>query len=231
MVKNNQQLSSELDSPLNRGRRRKMVESLKVEFPSCNIRVVEAISEVPRHIFVDAGLDHLAYQDKPLPIAAGQTLSQPSTVAVQSHWIGDIRGKKVLEIGTGCGYQTSILAQMGAEVHSIERQKELCRVANHNLKRLGYGNVSLYWGDGHKGLPQIAPFEAIIVTCCARAIPQELLRQLAVGGRMVIPVELGGGEQQMVLVTKNSENSFEENVIGRCSFVPMLEGVANQTKE
>ena len=213
-----------IDTALHQGRRRKMVKGLAAR-DTYNERVISAISVVPRHAFVSAGLDSMAYEEKPLAIACGQTISQPSTVALQSHLLGDIRGKKVLEIGTGCGYQAAVLLQMGADVYTIERHKELCRVANGNLKRCGYGNAHLFLGDGHKGLPQFAPFDSIIVTCCANGIPQALTSQLAVGGRMALPVERGKGVQMMVLVTRISESEYRQEDIGLCSFVPMLEGV------
>ena len=175
------------DTAQYQGRRKKLVKELQEQY-NYNENVMNSISIVPRHIFVEAGLRHLAYFDKPLPIASGQTISQPSTVALQSHLLGEISGKKVLEIGTGCGYQTAVLAQMGATVSSIERLKELCRTANANLKKAGARNITLYWGDGYKGIPANAPFDAILVTCGAERIPEALLQQLAVGGKMVIPV-------------------------------------------
>ncbi len=212
------------DTPQYQGRRKKLVKELR-EKEIYNEKVLDAISIVPRHIFVEPGLTHLAYYDQPLPIATGQTISQPSTVALQSHLLGDIKGKKVLEIGTGCGYQTAVLAQMGAKISSIERQKELCKIANANIKKIGYTNVTLYWGDGYKGIPANAPFDAILVTCGAEEIPQALLMQLAVGGNMVIPVGENNKEQQMLVITRKSENEFSRTVAGKCSFVPMLEGV------
>ncbi len=212
------------DTPQYQGRRKKLVKELR-EKEIYNETVLDAISVVPRHIFVEPGLTHLAYYDQPLPIATGQTISQPSTVALQSHLLGDIKGKKVLEIGTGCGYQTAVLAQMGAKISSIERQKELCKIANANIKKIGYTNVTLYWGDGYKGIPANAPFDAILVTCGAEEVPQALLMQLAVGGNMVIPVGKNNKEQQMLVITRKSENEFNRAIAGKCSFVPMLEGV------
>ncbi len=187
--------------------------------------VLEAMGSVPRHIFIAQGIRHMAYQDKPLPIVGKQTISQPSTVALQSSLLGNIKGEKVLEIGTGCGYQTAVLAQLGAKVYTIERQKELCRIANGNLKSLGYSNVTLCWGDGHKGLQQAAPFKAIIVTCAAQSIPEALLLQLEIGGKMVIPIGENNKPQQMFVITRQSESNFHRAQIGECSFVPMLEGV------
>lgn len=223
MIEINPQRES-IDTALYQGRRKKLVKELMAQY-CYNENVINAISIVPRHIFVEPGLTHLAYLDKPLPIASGQTISQPSTVALQSHLLGDVKGKKVLEIGTGCGYQTAVLAQMGAVVSSIERQKELCRIANSNLKKLGYRNITLYWGDGYKGLEANAPFDAILVTCGAEKIPEPLLLQLSIGGNMVIPVGENNKEQQMLVITRTGEREFNRTYAGKCSFVPMLEGV------
>ena len=212
------------DTAQYQGRRKKLVKELQEQY-NYNENVMNSISIVPRHIFVEAGLRHLAYFDKPLPIASGQTISQPSTVALQSHLLGEISGKKVLEIGTGCGYQTAVLAQMGATVSSIERHKELCRTANANLKKAGVRNITLYWGDGYKGIPANAPFDAILVTCGAEKVPEALLQQLSVGGKMVIPVGKNNKEQQMLVITRETETEYRQEQMGKCSFVPMLEGV------
>lgn len=216
----------ETDSELHIGQRKKMVKELEKR-NIYNSRVLDSIMSVPRHIFIAQGLRHLAYQDRPLPIASGQTISQPSTVALQSHLLGNITGKKVLEIGTGCGYQTAVLARMGAIVYSIERHKDLCRIANGNLKKLGYSNITLCWGDGYKGIPKVSPFYAILVTCGAESVPQNLLMQLEIGGKMVIPVGELHKEQEMFVITRKSETEFERLTMGKCSFVPMLEGVVD----
>lgn len=218
--------SMEADSELHMGQRKKMVKELESRNIYSN-SVLSSIMSIPRHIFVAQGLRHLAYQDRPLPIASGQTISQPSTVALQSHLLGNIKGKKVLEIGTGCGYQTAVLAQMGAIVYSIERHRDLCRIANGNLKKLGYNNITLCWGDGYKGIPKVSPFYAILVTCGAESVPQNLLMQLEIGGKMVIPVGNSDKEQQMFVITRKGDNEFERLAIGKCSFVPMLEGVVD----
>ncbi len=230
----------EIDTEYHKGMRTKMVkelregnnQSLKASDSNHASRstaystgVLDAVSTIPRHIFVAQGIRHMAYQDKPLPIAGKQTISQPSTVACQSSLLGCIKGEKVLEIGTGCGYQTAVLAQLGAKVYTIERIKELCRIAKGNLKRLGYNNVTLCWGDGYKGLQQAAPFKAIIVTCAAETIPEALLLQLEIGGRMVIPIGEKNKPQQMFVITRQSESNFHRTIMGECSFVPMLEGV------
>ncbi len=205
------------------GQRRMMVQDLQQKF-QYNEEVLRAMGIVPRHLFLEKGMEHLAYDDKPLPIAAGQTISQPSTVAMQSHLSGIKKWDKVLEIGTGCGYQTAVLAQMGARVYSIERQRELYMGAQKNLARLGYDKPLLFFADGYKGLPQFAPFKAIIVACCAPEIPKELLLQLEIGGKMVIPVEDKDGGQSMAVIERISENEFNKTTHGKCSFVPMLEG-------
>ena len=213
-----------IDTPQHQGRRLKMAKELAAQ-NTYSERVIRAISIVPRHAFVSAGLDNMAYEEKPLAIACSQTISQPSTVALQSHLLGDVNGKRVLEIGTGCGYQTAILLEMGAEVYSIERQKELCMVANGNLKRNGYNNANLFLGDGHNGLSQFAPYDAIIVTCCAKEIPDKLLSQLKVGGRMVIPIENTNSKQSMFVVERTGESEYVKSEIGEYNFVPMLEGI------
>jgi len=186
--------------------------------------VIEAMFKIPRHMFVDYGLDHLAYLDKPLPIGARQTISQPYTVAMQTHLLHQKVGKfeKVLEIGTGCGYQTAVLAQMGFRVFSIERQRSLYMQAQKNLARLEYHSPLLYYGDGFAGLPKFAPFKGILITCGAPDIPQGLLLQLEVGGRMVVPV--GEGTQKMVVIDRVSDNAFERSEHGDYKFVPMLQG-------
>ncbi len=205
------------------GMRRKMVEYLKGKF-SYSPNIFDAMNAVPRHLFLEAGMEHLSYEDKPLPIAAGQTISQPSTVATQIHLSGIGKWDKVLEIGTGCGYQTAVLAQLGARVYSVERQRELYIAAQKNLSRIGLDKPLIFFGDGYRGLPQFAPFKAIIVTCGAEALPQELLLQLEIGGKMVVPIGASGGEQTLTVIERVSDKEFNRTTHGKCSFVPMLEG-------
>lgn len=205
------------------GMRKKMVQQLQQKF-QYGREVLEAMNAVPRHLFIEKGMEHLAYEDKPLPIAAGQTISQPSTVALQTHLSGVQKWDKVLEIGTGCGYQTAVLAQLGARVYSIERQRELYLAAQKNLARMGYDKPLLFFGDGYKGLPQFAPFKAIIVTCGAPQLPQELLLQLEIGSRMVIPIGEEGQQQTLAVIERIGEKEFNKTTHGKCSFVPMLEG-------
>ncbi len=216
-----------LDSLLHKGRRKQLIAQLTAKF-DFDKRVIEAMNRVPRHMFVEYGLDHLAYLDKPLPIGVKQTISQPFTVAMQSHLLQLKVNKfeRVLEIGTGCAYQTAILAELGYRVYSIERQKSLYMLGQKNLIRLEYHSPLLFHGDGFAGLPQFAPFKGIVITCGAPEIPNELLKQLSVGGRMVIPV--GEHTQKMVVIDRLSETDFEKSEHGHYKFVPMLEGIAGK---
>lgn len=216
-----------LDSLLHKGRRKQLIAQLSAKF-DFDKRVIEAMNRVPRHMFVEYGLDHLAYLDKPLPIGVKQTISQPFTVAMQSHLLQLKVNKfeRVLEIGTGCAYQTAILAELGYRVYSIERQKSLYMLGQKNLIRLEYHSPLLFHGDGFAGLPQFAPFKGIVITCGAPEIPNELLKQLSVGGRMVIPV--GEQTQKMVVIDRLSETDFEKSEHGHYKFVPMLEGIAGK---
>lgn len=183
--------------------------------------VLSAIERVPRHIFMDSAFVELAYQDKAFPIGAGQTISHPFTVAFQSSLLQVVEGEKVLEIGTGSGYQCSVLMELGARVFSIERQKVLFDKTKLILTRLGY-QPYLSYGDGFKGLPGFAPFNKIIVTCGAPFLPKLLLKQLTIGGRMVIPVE-EQGKLIMKVIDRVEENDFVQMDFGEFRFVPMLE--------
>jgi len=209
------------DTLQHQGRRRQLADQLSKKF-SFHPSVLEAMEKVPRHLFVEKGLDHLAYLDKPLPIGANQTISQPYTVAMQTHLLALSKWERVLEIGTGCGYQTAILLEMGYRVFTIERQKTLYLLAQKNLNALGYTSVQQYYGDGFEGLPQFAPFMGILITCGAAQIPQNLLKQLNAGGRMVAPV--GTEVQMMTVVERANDDTFREETYGSYSFVPMLHG-------
>lgn len=209
------------DSLQHKGRRKKLIDALKHKY-CFDTRVMEAMEKVPRHMFIDAELDAMAYLDKPLPIAAKQTISQPFTVAMQTHLLGLKKFDKVLEIGTGCAYQTAVLVEMGYRVYSIERHKPLYVVAQQNLARLDYHSPLIFHGDGFAGLPKFAPFNGILVTCGAPEIPKELLKQMAVGGRMVIPI--GDVNQKMVVVERFSEEGYKITEHGDYNFVPMLKG-------
>lgn len=187
-------------------------------------RVLTAMGSVPRHFFLESGLDKIAYDDKALPIGAGQTISQPHTVAWQTQLLNVAQGEKTLEIGTGSGYQAAVLCELGADVYSIERQRVLHGKAKSLLTQMGY-RLTLIYGDGFEGLPEHAPFAKIIVTCGAGHIPQPLLNQLAVGGRMVIPVQ-DGNSLYMFVFDRVSETEIRQTKLKECAFVPMLQGVS-----
>jgi protein-L-isoaspartate(D-aspartate) O-methyltransferase len=183
--------------------------------------VLEAIKKIPRHLFLNSSFEDYAYQDKAFPIAAGQTISQPYTVGFQTQLLEVQKGHKVLEIGTGSGYQTAVLCLVGAQVYSIERQKELFKQTAVLLPKLGIRPKHLSFGDGYKGLPIHAPFDSIIVTAGAPIIPQALMAQLKIGGRLVIP--LGTDVQIMTLLIRVTETQFEKHEFGEFRFVPLLE--------
>lgn len=182
--------------------------------------VLQAMLRVPRHWFIDNAFVEVAYENRAFQIGSGQTISQPYTVAFQTSLLGLTKQDKVLEIGTGSGYQTAVLCEMGAKVWSIERQKLLHDKSKRLLAHMGY-RAHLKYGDGFKGLPMQAPFSKILITCGAPYIPQDLLHQLCVGGQMVIPVG-EGGVQVMTRITKTSVRTFEKEELGEFSFVPML---------
>tara|TARA_B100001063_G_C16764700_1_gene557957 strand:+ start:1723 stop:2337 length:615 start_codon:yes stop_codon:yes gene_type:complete len=183
--------------------------------------VLNAIGKIPRHLFMDSGFIDHAYVDKAFPIAADQTISQPYTVAFQSELLQIKPGDKVLEIGTGSGYQCAVLIELGAKVYSIERQQELFKKTSKFLPKIGYRAKKLIFGDGYKGLPKEAPFKSIIVTAGAPFVPNPLLSQLEIGGRLVIPV--GDDVQTMTLFIRKGPKEFEKHEFGEFRFVPMLE--------
>ena len=183
--------------------------------------VLEAIKKIPRHLFLDSSFEDFAYQDKAFPIAADQTISQPYTVAYQSQLLEVKKDQKILEIGTGSGYQTAVLCLLGAKVYSVERQNELFKATKSLLPKLGIRPKHLSFGDGYKGLPDHAPFDSIIVTAGAPIIPHPLMAQLKIGGRLVIPV--GDKEQIMTLLIRRNETQFEKHEVGDFKFVPLLE--------
>ncbi len=184
-------------------------------------KVLDAIRQVPRHLFLDSSFEDFAYQDKAFPIGAGQTISQPYTVAFQSQLLEVKKDHKILEIGTGSGYQTAVLVAMGAKVYSVERQNELFKSTSFLLPKLGIKPKHLSFGDGYKGLENHAPFDSIIVTAGAPIIPKPLMAQLKIGGRLVIP--LGKEEQIMTLLIRKNETQFEKHEFGDFKFVPLLE--------
>ena len=183
--------------------------------------VLEAINKIPRHLFLNSTFADFAYQDKAFPIGEGQTISQPYTVAFQTQLLEVKKDHKILEIGTGSGYQTAVLFLMGAKVYSVERQNKLFKQTSILLPKLGIRPKHLSFGDGYKGLPDHAPFDSIIVTAGAPTIPQALMAQLKIGGRLVIP--LGEEKQIMTLLIRKNETQFEKHEFGDFKFVPLLE--------
>ena len=207
------------DSNRHKGLRNQLVTTIRNKGIK-DKKVLDAISKVPRHLFMDSGFVDFAYQDKPFPIGADQTISQPYTVAFQTELLEVVAGHKILEIGTGSGYQTAVLIELKAEVYSIERQKELYTKANKFLPKVGYVPKKLVYGDGYAGLPENAPFDGIIVTAGAPYVPKALLGQLKIGGKLVIPV--GDDVQVMTVFTRTAEKKFEKFEYGDFRFVPML---------
>jgi protein-L-isoaspartate(D-aspartate) O-methyltransferase len=208
------------DTEKHQGLRNQLVKLLE-EKGIYDKNVLKAINQIPRHLFLDSSFDAFAYQDKAFPIGADQTISQPYTVAFQTQLLEVKKDQKILEIGTGSGYQTTVLCFMGAKVFSIERQKELFKTTSLLLPKLGIRPKQLSFGDGYKGLPQHAPFDSIIVTAGAPIIPKPLMSQLKIGGRLVIP--LGEKDQIMTLLIRETETKFVKNEFGVFRFVPLLE--------
>lgn len=209
------------DSYRHKGLRQKLIDSLS-EKGIKNNDLLNAMNRVPRHLFMDSSFIKFSYADKAFPIAAGQTISQPYTVAFQTELLDVRRHQKILEIGTGSGYQTAVLLELGTRVYTIERQKDLYNVAMENLLPLGY-KASFHYGDGYEGLPAFSPFDRILVTAGATEVPEKLLDQLAIGGRMVIPVGDRFG-QKMMLIVREGIDDFKESIHGNFVFVPLLPG-------
>ena len=203
--------------------RKSLVEELKNKGIS-DENVLNAINTVPRHVFLDSSFLDFAYQDKAFPIGSGQTISQPFTVAFQSSLLEIKKNMKVLEIGTGSGYQACVLAEMGAKVFSIERQRKLYTKTKAFLAEFPY-RIKMFLGDGNKGLPTYGPFDRIIITAAAPEIPQALINQLKVGGMMVIPLSENENCQTMLRLTKQEDGSMKREEYGDFRFVPMLKGV------
>lgn len=209
------------ESYRHKGLRKKLIEEVRNKGIR-NEEVLDAMGRVPRHLFMDSSFINFSYTDKAFPIAAGQTISQPYTVAFQTELLEVTRHLKVLEVGTGSGYQTAVLLELGARVYTIERQRQLFLEAQKTLAPLNYKPIYFY-GDGYEGVPSYAPFDRILVTAAAREIPQTLLNQLAVGGILVVPEGDQSG-QKMIKVIRESEDSFQRSEHGYFSFVPMLKG-------
>ncbi len=186
--------------------------------------VLAAINAVPRHFFLEKAFEEIAYEDRAFPIGADQTISQPFTVAYQTSLLEVHAGQSVLEIGTGSGYQACVLAAMGAHVCTLERQETLYRQAQVMFMALGFEHVRAFFRDGYGGLPEMAPFDRILVTCGAPEVPETLKDQLRIGGIMVIPVDEGAGDQRMIRLRRTGSTSFEETRLDRFRFVPFLRG-------
>ena len=209
-----------LDTFAHKGKRKQLVEIL-VQKGITNKKVLNAIGTIPRHLFMDSGFVDHAYIDKAFPIGAEQTISQPFTVAKQTELLNLEKGAKILEIGTGSGFQTAVLIEMGMQVFSIERQNELFKKTKLFLPKLGYRAKKLIFGDGYKGFKEEAPFDGIVVTAGAPFVPKPLMSQLKIGGRLVIPI--GSENQIMTLITRISQTEFKKEEFGEFRFVPLLE--------
>ena len=210
------------DTYRHKGLRNKLVDIL-AEKGITDQNVLDAIQQIPRHYFLDTALEQIAYEDRAFPIGEGQTISQPYTVAYQTQLLEIHPHEKVLEIGTGSVYQACVLAQMGARVFTIERQKNLFEKTKQFELRKRYPTIKFFYGDGFEGLPTYAPFDKIIITAAAPFIPPKLIAQLKTGGLMVIPVD-EGEHQRMLRLTKSADGSFTEESFHNFSFVPMLKG-------
>ncbi len=209
------------DTYRHKGLRKKLVETIK-EKGIKDQRIFDAIGKIPRHLFMDSGFVEFAYRDQAFPIGSGQTISQPYTVAFQTELLQIQKHEKVLEVGTGSGYQCAILLELGVKVYTIERHRELYLKSRALLNKIGY-KPYFFYGDGYLGLPRFAPFDKILITAGAPEIPQNLKEQLKIGGRMVVPVG-GSGGQVMIVVERTSEKEFKETKHGYFAFVPMLKG-------
>ncbi|HIP48504.1 MAG TPA: protein-L-isoaspartate(D-aspartate) O-methyltransferase [Lutibacter sp.] len=207
------------DTPKHQGLRNQLVEIVALKGIKSK-KVLEALAKIPRHLFMDSALESHAYEDKAFPIASNQTISQPYTVAFQTELLQVKTNDKILEVGTGSGYQTAVLLELGAKVYTIERQNELFKIAKRFLPKLGYRPKYMSFGDGYIGLPEYAPFNGILVTAGAPFVPKALLTQLTIGGKLVIPV--GEKVQIMTVYTRKGEKEFSKKEYGEFRFVPLL---------
>ncbi len=213
-----------VDSYRHKGMRKKLVDSIRRK-GIVDENVLNAINKIPRHLFLDSSFLEFAYDDKPFPIGSGQTISQPYTVAFQTEILDVSSGHKVLEVGSGSGYQACVLEEIGAKVFSIERQRKLYHRTKEFIGKLGY-KIKFFYGDGYKGIPAFGPFDRILITAAAPEIPAELLQQLKPGGKLVIP--LGGGDvQTMIRLTKTPDNKIIRENFGAFRFVPLLKNKAD----
>lgn len=210
------------DTYRHKGLRKKLVDTIR-EKGINDETVLAAINNIPRHFFLDSAFDEIAYEDRAFPIAEGQTISQPYTVAYQTQLLQVKPFEKVLEIGTGSIYQATVLAEMGAKVFTIERQKKLFEKTKEYIFKQQYPNLKFFYGDGFEGLPTFAPFDKVIITAAAPFIPPKLIDQLKPGGKMVIPVD-EDHHQRMLRITKNADGTTSEEAFENFSFVPMLSG-------
>lgn len=210
------------DSYRHRGLRRQLIANLR-ERGIVDEAVLAAMESVPRHFFLEKAFEDWAYQDKAFPIGCEQTISQPYTVAFMSSALQVAKRQKVLEIGTGSGYQAAVLASLGARVFTVERWRELADAAQQRLTSMGFQQIRCFHRDGYKGLPEYAPFERIMVTAGAPKIPEALKKQLSIGGILLIPV--GENQQRMVRVWRIDEHTFQEEELGDFKFVPFIEGL------
>lgn len=210
------------DTYRHKGLRKQLINTLKTKSITDD-RVLEAMNNLPRHYFLDTAFDAIAYEDRAFPIGEGQTISQPYTVAYQTQLLAIKPFDKVLEIGTGSAYQASVLAEMGAYVYTIERQKKLFDNNKTFIFKSKYPHLKFFYGDGFEGLPTYAPFDKVLITAAAPYIPEPLKQQLKPGGLMVIPVDEGAA-QRMLRLTKQVDGSFKEEAFEQFSFVPMLTG-------
>ena len=211
------------DTYQHKGLRKKLVDFLRNDKGISDEKVLNAINAIPRHFFLDSAFDKIAYEDRAFPIGEDQTISQPFTVAYQSQLLQIKRGDKMLEIGTGSVYQATVLAELGAWVYTIERQKKLYEKNKGYFFKLKYPNIKFFYGDGFEGLPTFAPFDKVIITAAAPFIPPKLVAQMKVGGMMVIPVD-EGDVQRMLRLTKQADGTMMEETFEHFSFVPMLAG-------
>ena len=218
------------DTARHQGMRNLLARQLteREQYPISDEKVLQAIRTIPRHLFLDSIFEEKAYQDIAFPIGAGQTISRPHTVAFQTELLQVSEGQKVLEIGTGSGYQSAVLVALRVELYTIERQQELFKKTRLFLSRIGYIPKKMLLGDGYKGYPAQAPYDRILVTAGAPEVPKELLAQLKVGGRLVIPI--GKGEQIMTVFDRISPIEFSKQEYGTFGFVPMLENVQTRTR-
>lgn len=213
------------DTYRHKGLRKQLINELRRKGIN-DEQVLAAMDALPRHFFLDKAFEEWAYEDKPFPIGHDQTISQPFTVAYQTLLLQIQKRDKVLEVGTGSGYQAGLLALLGARVYTVERQEGLYHKAKRLLKELKLGNIRCYLRDGYKGLPEFAPFDKIIVTAGASEVPEPLLQQLAIGGILVIPV--GDPVQRMHRITRLSEKDYQDEVLGTFRFVPFLKGLEKE---